>query len=82
MAPTSDIAAGVQAVSLTEAGQHGSEYSVLSAGESGKGHALYSSSGALRAGKVIGMIASGLNGSHGSSTRPGSFSAHGCDTLP
>ncbi|CAK0740905.1 hypothetical protein CVIRNUC_001286 [Coccomyxa viridis] len=74
-----DIEMGLpmKAVPLTEAGQHGSEYSVLSAGESGKGHALYGGSGASRAGKVIGMIASGLNGSNGSSTPPGSFSAHG-----
>ena len=77
-----NIAAVVQAVPLTEAGQHGSEYSVLLAGESGKGHALYGGSGASRAGKVIGMIASGLNGSNGSSTPPGSFSAHGCDASP
>ena len=77
-----NIVAVVQAVSLTEAGQHGSEYSVLPAGESGKGHSPYGGSGASRAGKVIGMIASGLNGSHGSSTPPGSFSAHGCDAIP
>ena len=77
-----NIAAIMQAVPLTEAGQHGSQYPVLVAGESGKGHAPYSSSGTSRAGKVIGMIASGLNGSHGSSTPPGSFSAHGCDAIP
>ena len=44
-----------------------------------KGHALY---GAARAGTVMGMIASGLNGSHGSSTPPGGFSAHGCNFCP
>ncbi|CAL5223650.1 g6194 [Coccomyxa viridis] len=49
---------------------HGS----ASPGESVKGHALY---GAPRAGTVIGMIANGLNGSHGSSTPPCGFSAHG-----
>ena len=43
-------------------------------GESVKGHALY---GGPRAGSMIGMIANGLNGSHGSSTPPGGFSAHG-----
>lgn len=61
----------MQGVALAESYQ---EHGGSSPGESVKGHALY---GGPRAGTVIGMLTSGLNGSHGSSTPPGGFSAHG-----
>ena len=60
-----------QGVALAEGYQ---EHGSASPGESVKGHALY---GAPRAGSVMGMIASGLHGSHGSNTPPCGFSAHG-----